>query len=205
MVMTAQNNVLQVPDVDELTGIPKVGFDAGEDRLWFTNDQHVKFGQFDSTDLSQFLQVADSYRIEMARISGTPTHFFLINTSDAMSGEALKTLESRFTKKVYRLGINFGVVWANVMKLALRMQGSTIADDNLTTQWESPEQRSEKERLECLGLKRDILEVPVDTLREEYGYTLEDIADFDKENEILFDENTAPPLVNADNNEPLVA
>lgn len=173
------------PPKDELTGVPRLPFKAGSDTLWFTNDKDVKFGQFDTADLGQFLAVSDSFRIEVARISGTPLHYFMLGTSDAMSGEALKTLESRFTKKVYRLGINFGTVWADAMRLALKIKG--IEADNLTVQWESPEQRSDRERLECLGLKADILDVPVDVLREEYGYTPEDIQRFGEENELITD------------------
>jgi hypothetical protein len=114
----------------------------------------------------------------MARVSGTPLHFFSLNTSDAISGEALKTLESRFTKKVKRLTLNFGTVWASAMKLALQIEGT--ASDNLTTQWQSPEQRSEKELCETLILKQQ-LGVPNNVLQEELGYTAEDIAKFEAE------------------------
>lgn len=165
------------PPMDELTGIPTVPFKAGQDRLWFTNDDKVTFGEFEATALEPYLKAADSDRVEMARVSGTPLHFFSINTSDAISGEALKTLESRFTKKVRHLCLNFGTVWANAMKFALQIEGELKGDDNITTQWQSPEQRSEKEHLESLTLKHD-LGVPLETIWEEMGYTEEDIAKF---------------------------
>ncbi len=165
------------PPVNEVTGIPSVPFEAGISKLWFTNDANVKFGEFDATALEPYLKAADSDRLEMARVSGTPLHFFSINTSDAISGEALKTLESRFTKKVKRLCLNFGTVWANAMKFALQIEGELKGDDNITTQWQSPEQRSEKETLECLGLKQE-LGIPNEVLWEEAGYTEEDIAKF---------------------------
>lgn len=166
------------PPTDELTGIQKKLFDGGADKLWFTNEASVKFGDFDVTPLEPFLKAADADRLEMARVTGTPLHFFSINTSDAISGKALKALESRFTKKVKRATINFGRVWASVMGLALQIEGN--AAGTLTVQWESPETRDEAEFLETLGQKQDILEVPVDTLREEYGYTPEDIEKFNK-------------------------
>jgi hypothetical protein len=165
------------PPSDEYNLVKEAPFKAGVDRLWFTDSENVKFGEFDATDLEKFLKVSDSFRLEMARVSGTPLHFFSINTSDAISGEALKTLESRFNKKALRLQINFGAVWANAMKLALRIERAS-APDNLTTQWTEPEQRSEKEMLEAALLKQE-LGVPANVLLEEIGYTAEDIAKFD--------------------------
>lgn len=165
------------PDVNEMTGQKELPFKAGIDKLWFTEDGAAKFGEFATAALEPYLKAADSDRLEMARVSGTPLHFFSINTSDAISGEALKTLESRFTKRVIRLSLNFGTVWANVMKFGLQIEGGAKSDDNLSTQWKSPEQRSEKEFLESLTLKHD-LGVPLEVLWEEMGYTEEDIAKF---------------------------
>lgn len=174
---------LQVP-IDQVTGAKTVPFKAGVDRVWNSADKDTKFGDFQTADLEQFLKVADAYRLEIARVSGTPSHYFGLNLSDAMSGEALKTLESRFTKRVTRNSLAFGPIWAEIMKLALRIENKAVPE-NLTTQWQSPEQRSEKEFLETLGLKRDVLEIPVNTLREEAGYTDEQIAEFDSENVLV--------------------
>lgn len=182
------------PPENDLGGYQKELFKGGVDRLWATADGTVKFGQFDPVDIVKYTQVADSYRLEMARVSGTPLHFFAIQTSNQISGEALKTLESRFTKRIIRLQLSFGTTWARVMQLALTIEKQP-ASGNLTTQWQSPEQRSEVEFLTALGLKRDTLDVPVDTLREEYGYSAEDIADFNKEN-VLITVSEPPPTPN---------
>lgn len=176
---------------DPVTGLPIPPFKAGADRIFSVDSKEAKFGDFNEANLEQFLKVADSYRLEMARVSGTPLHFFSINTSDAISGEALKTLESRFTKKVWRHCLNFGSTWAESMRLALQIDGKGIPG-NLTVQWQSPEQRSDKEFLETLGLKRDTLDIPVDTLREEYGYTEEDIQGFNKAEGLEFDDDGKP-------------
>lgn len=176
---------------DPVTGLPIPPFKAGADRIFSVDSKETRFGDFNEANLEQFLKVADSYRLEMARVSGTPLHFFSINTSDAISGEALKTLESRFTKKVWRHCLNFGSTWAESMRLALQIDGKEIPG-NLTVQWQSPEQRSDKEFLETLGLKRDTLDIPVDTLREEYGYTEEDIQGFNKAEGLEFDDDGKP-------------
>lgn len=168
---------LELPE-NEITGKKEMPFLAGIDRLWNSEDKDSRFGQFLAADLEKFLKVEDSRRLEMARVTGTPLHFFSIQTGNAVSGEALKTLESRFTKKVKRLCVNFGVVWSKAMKLALAIEGTAIdADETLTAQWESPEQRSELEFFQTLLLKQE-LGVPEEVLFEEAGYTVEDIAKF---------------------------
>jgi hypothetical protein len=115
----------------------------------------------------------------MARVTGTPLHFFSINTHDAISGKALKALESRFTKKIRRATVKFGVTWASAMSLALAIENEP--GGQLSTQWEPPETRDDTDILDNLGQKQDILEVPIDTLREEYGYSKEDISKFNKQ------------------------
>lgn len=169
------------PPTDELTGVQKKIFDGGADRLWFTNEEKVKFGDFEATPLDPFLKASDSDRIEMARVTGTPLTYFGLNTSDAMSGEALKVLESRFTKKVKRLTLNFGGVWSKAMQLALRIENELVPD-NLTAQWDAVESRSEKEMLEAAVIKQG-LGVSAETIFEELGYTKEDIAKFTAERE----------------------
>lgn len=178
---------LEIP-VNEITGERELPFKAGVDRLWFSSDKETKFGEFGTADLTQFIAVADSLRLEMARISGVPLHFFSIQTGNAVSGEALKTLESRFTKRIKRLCLSFGEVWANVANFALRVEtgfvGASSADANrLAVQWDAIEQRSEKEFLESLLLKKE-LGVAVETLFEELGYTAEDIAKFGRDGKI---------------------
>jgi len=167
------------PPTDELTGVQKKIFDGGADRLWFTNDEKVKFGEFEATALEPFLKAADSDRLEMARVSGTPLHFFSINTSDAISGKALNALEARFTKKVSRMCLNFGAVWARVMKLALAIEGE--AADNLTVQWGPVETQDEGDLLDS-QIKKKSLNVPDKTLWEEIGYSEEQITEFEKTN-----------------------
>lgn len=169
------------PDIDPVTGTPQKVFNHGIDKLWFANDKDVKFGDFAATDIEPFLKASNEDKISMARVTGTPLHFFGLSSDHVPSGEALKTLESRFTKRVKRLCLNFGAVWARVMKLALAIESEGGAD-NLTVQWDTPEQRSEKEMLDSATVKKN-LGIPEETLWEELGYSEEDIAKFTKAKE----------------------
>jgi hypothetical protein len=169
------------PPTNEISGIKEAPFKAGIDRLWVSEAETTKFGEFSSAALKPYLEAANDDRLAMARSTGTPLHFFGLTSNDVPSGEALKTLESRFTKRIKRLTLNFGTVWANVMKFALQIEGKQTAE-NLTTQWQTPEQRSEKEMLEAAEAKQR-LGIPQETLWEELGYTEEDIAEFTRAKE----------------------
>lgn len=166
------------PPSNEITAINEAPpFKIGVDRLLVTDVDKAKFGDFSATDLEPYLKAADSDRFEMARVTGTPVHFFAI-MSDAMSGEALKTMESKFVKKVKRLQLCFGTVWASAMEFALQLENKS-GEQNISVQWQSPEMRSEKEMLDAAVIKQE-LSIPDEVLWEELGYTKEDIAKFKK-------------------------
>jgi hypothetical protein len=168
---------LDIP-INPVTGRRDQPFDAGPGNLWFVADESgkAKFGEFGEANLERFLKVEDAARLSVARVTGTPLHFFSFTTSDAISGEALKTLESRFTKRVKRTCLSFGPVWGAAMQHALRIEGQMV-DAAITPQWAPPEHRSEKEIIETALLKVD-LGIPEEVLWEELGYTEEDIARF---------------------------
>ncbi len=160
---------------DPISGKPINPFQGVERWVTVAND-NAKFGQFEGASLKQFLEVQDSFRMEIARVSGTPLHYFFLQTS-VPSGEALKTIEKRFIKKVEDRQGSFGQVWEDILSLALRM-GDGIplsADVRLFTQWADPAPSSQKERLEAIVLKMDI-GIDEEQALIEAGYGLKDIA-----------------------------
>jgi hypothetical protein len=117
---------------DPLTNLPINPFNPGADRIWFAGE-NATFGEFAQTDLSQFLAVQDNFRTEIARVSATPLHYFMLTAGNFPSGEAMKTAEAPFAAKVADRQITFGNVWEDVVSLALRMEGQP--DVRLTTVW----------------------------------------------------------------------
>lgn len=162
------------PDYDE-NGKLIEPFKTGVDRIWSVANEAARFGQFEPASLEQFLKVQESLRFEVARISGTPLHFFLMQTGNVPSGEALKTLESRFQAKVKNAQLVFGQTLANMMKFALKVEGTPVEELELVTQWANSQPHSEKEHLETLLLKQQ-LGAPAEMLLSEAGYAAEDIA-----------------------------
>ncbi len=147
-------------------------FVSGVEHLWISGNQNASFGDFEAAQLEQFLKVKDSFRIDMASVTGTPLHYFLQNNAGLPSGEALKKSETRFIAKIRDRQENFGQVWADVMAFALRIEGKTGA--RLITEWEDPSPLSEREFLENILLKRQI-GLPVEQALIEAGYGSADV------------------------------
>lgn len=147
-------------------------FESSIDHLWIAGSPNARFGDFESAQLDQFLKVKDSFRIDMASVTGTPLHYFLQNNAGLPSGEALKKLETRFIAKIRDRQENFGQVWSDAMAFALRIEGREGTE--LITQWEDPSPASEREFLENILLKRQI-GLPVGDALLEAGYGAADV------------------------------
>jgi hypothetical protein len=148
-------------------GKPVAPFRAGVEHLWISENPDARFGDFEAARLDQFLKVKDSFRVDMATVTGTPLHYFLQNASGFPSGESLRRAESRFLAKVRDRQAAFGEVWADVMSFALRIETGRTAD--LRTLWEDAAPLSEKEKLANLLMKRQ-LGIPQQRLVNEAGY-----------------------------------
>ena len=143
-------------------------FAAGVDHLWIAESSDAKFGDFQGSDLVQFLKVKDSFRLDLASVTGTPLHYFMQNTTGLPSGESLKKAETRFLAKVRDRQGSFGQVWADVMSFALEIEGRGTGL-TLLTSWEDPAPLAERELLENILLKKQI-GLPVEQALIEAGY-----------------------------------
>lgn len=160
-------------DTDPVTNKPIAPW-TGVERMLTIGSPDAKFGQFTAGDLSQFLSVQDSFRAEIARVSGTPMHYLMLHKGDFPSGEAMKTAEARFLAKVRDRQTSFGGEWENVVALALRIEEQADQDLQLFVQWSDPAPVSQKEQLESLTIKQG-LGVSETQLLTEAGYGMADI------------------------------
>ena len=146
-------------------------FKNGIDNLWVAG-KDARFGDFEAAQLDQFLLVKDSFRVDIASVTGTPLHYFLQQVGEFASGESLKQSGTRFLAKVRDRQESFGQVWADAMSFALRIEGNP--GTQLLTEWEDPSPMTERERLENLLLKRQ-LGLPVEQALIEAGYGVADV------------------------------
>jgi hypothetical protein len=153
-------------------GNAKAPFMAGIERLWVSESPEVKFGEFTETDLKQFVDIKESFKNDIASVTGTPLHFFMHTTGQVPSGESYRRSESRFISKVKLKQSTFGQTWADVMEFALLIEGKN--GSKLFTNWVEVGELSEKEMLENLILKK-ALGVDEQTLFTEAGYGKDDV------------------------------
>jgi len=161
-------------------GKPVAPFEAGITSLWVTETEGAKFGDFASTDLKQFLEVQDAFKVNVAIVTGTPIYFFIQSGANFPSGESLKKAETRFINKVIDRQKVFGAAWADVMAFALLIENKG-KDLQIFTEWQDPAPLTEKENLENLLIKAD-LNVSETQLLTEAGYGEEDIKKMLEEN-----------------------
>ena len=149
-------------------------FTAGVDHLWISQNADATFGDFATANLEQFLKVKDSFRGDIASVTGTPLHYFMQSqTRNIASGEALRKAETRFIAKVRDRQESFGQIWADAMQFALTIEGKGRGVQ-LITDWEDPAPMSDKEFLENILLKKQI-GLPVEQALIEAGYGEADV------------------------------
>lgn len=158
---------------DPTTGEKVEALKAGADRLWTVANSAASLGQFDAADMNGFLNVQTSFRAEMARVTGTPLHYFQLQSGNAPSGVALDKLDERNVKKVEDRQDSFGATWVAAQRLGLAMTGVTDAD--ISPRWSSAESRDESADLDNAQKKKD-LGVPATVYLPELGYSPDEVA-----------------------------
>jgi hypothetical protein len=164
-------------DTDELEGERGSKLMAGVERIMAVASPDARLGEFSASDLGQFLNVVDHFMRQVARISGIPLHFIYEVSGDFPSGNALKTAEARFVKKLQDKQTAFGNVWERVVEFAFKLKGVEVGD--VEVDWLDTSPQSQKEALEVLLMKR-VLGVPDLQLFKEAGYTEQQATDWAK-------------------------
>lgn len=168
-------------EVDSATGLQtaKKPFIPGADRIFATESNDTKFGQFAAADLTQFIAVQDSLRAEMARTSRTPLHYLLLSGTFP-SGEALHAAESPLLAKVQDRQYAFGNTWEDVMAFAYQLEtGQSVT---IAIEWSDTRVRGELERAQAVAEKRELGVSKRQGLRE-LGYDDDQIKQFAEEAE----------------------
>lgn len=169
---------------------PIAPFKAGVDRLWLIENAegaptgiNPVVGQFAQGDLSNYQDRIDGFIGNMAAITKTPQHY-LVNPGGGtnLSGETVKALEAPLVSKARRKHASFGIGHQEAMAIALRIeQGGAWEEgdeDRIEVDWWDPEVRTEAQHIDAL-LKLATLDVPVQQLWKDAGYTPAEIAQFE--------------------------
>lgn len=171
---------------DPDTGEPIEPFKAAVDRLWVgqppeTEDEEtpaeVKFGEFQETDLRNFVVGIEMLVQHIASQTRTPPHYFYLR-GEFPSGESIKSAETGLVAKVHDKQRFFGESWEEVIRLAFKAINDDRGDvTDSEVIWGDPESRSESEHIDAI-VKKQALGVPNEQLWEDAGYTPQQIARF---------------------------
>ena len=168
--------VISNADIAELRNSPNQIWDlpAGID-----GGQSTQVGTLAAADLANYSDQIDRLASSIAIITSTPKHYFS-STSDALSGEALITMEAPLVKKVQNRRELFGDTWSEVGAFACLLEGVAIDKVDIIPQWGKAE--SEQPLTETEIIRNYIgAGLPKKTALRLSGYTAAEIALIEEE------------------------
>ena len=163
--------------VDPETGERVKPFQASIDRVWTSENQDTKFGDFAQTDVSGHLQAYLSSVRTLAALSQTPPTVLLGELVN-LSAEALAATYDATTRRIEEFQTIFGESWEQVLRVAAAADGDAdgAADDAAQVRWRDTEARALAATVDALGKLSQMLSVPREMLWEMIpGWTQTDV------------------------------
>lgn len=144
-----------------------------------TGSKDAAFGEFTASAMEGFLDVQDSFKVEIARKGYLPPYAITLRSGggQAPSGISLLVAEGRTTKLAKDRQRDWGSEHKREMAYLLNLEmgsGERVTAQDLDLEWTPPETRDEKALLETLVLKKE-LGVPTRTILLEMGYDSDDV------------------------------
>lgn len=166
---------LVIPE-DE-NGVPIEPFQSAVDRLWITDSDGAKFGDFAQTETSGHLLAYESTVRTMAAVAQVSPNILtgdLVN----LSADALAQMEAATQRKIGEYETLFGESWEHTFRLAALAAGDSLgaSDTSAQVRWRDTEARSLAQTVDALGKMAQMLSVPVEALWEKIpGITDQDV------------------------------
>jgi hypothetical protein len=142
-------------------------------RVWTSDSQDTKFGQFPEASLENFVKGIEMLAAQISAISGLPPHYVgLMSQSNPASADAIRSAEASLVKRAKRKQRVFGGGWERVMRLALLVRDGR--DDpalrTMETIWRDPQTPTWAQQVDA-AVKLDTIGVPFRQNLETLGYT----------------------------------
>lgn len=147
-------------------------------------EQATSVGQFDATDLVNFLNVLNRLSTSIGVISQTPKHYFYQQGGDP-SGESLIAMEAPLTRKIQRLQQTVRPVWQRLFAMLLHQAGE--APPALRDIWVPYEQVETVQPLTDAQVIAQLKQsgLPLATSLKERGWTDKEIAEIDSDRKLI--------------------
>ncbi|MGV9693336.1 phage portal protein [Streptomyces sp. NPDC003444] len=163
---------------EDAHGNPVEPFQVAVDKLLQAEDPGAKFGSFEAANLQNYVALVDLLLQHLASVSRVPSHYFLVNSSNSPSGEAILSAEAGLVAKVKERMLHFGESWERVIRLCFAvMRDKRQNAFEMETRWRDPEYRTEAQHVDAL-LKLQQLNVPEEFLWAEAGFSAAQISSF---------------------------
>lgn len=99
--------------------------------------QDASVGQFEPTQLGNYLESIDKLANTIGIITRTPKHYFMSSGAN-ISGEALLAMEAPLIKKVEQRQEQFSTTWQEIGAFILKLQGKEVKTSDVITVWDAP-------------------------------------------------------------------
>jgi hypothetical protein len=137
---------------------------ASAAKLWTFEDEGVKVGEFEQTDLSGFIESREASLRHLATVSQTPVHE-LLGTLANLSAEALVAARHTADRKAGVHEVSYGESWEQTLELAVQQSGG-VQDPSAAVRWKDTTARSLAQVADALGKIAVQLHVPPQALWE---------------------------------------
>ena len=161
--------------MEDTAGNPVEPFNAAVDKIWQAENPEVKFGDFEQTQLSGYLESIEQKVQHVAVTTRTPKHY-LLPAGQEPSGDAIKSAESGLVKKILRKQTVFGEGLEETMRLARRFAGEGDSPVDSEIVWADPEIRTEAEQTDAAAKKLQLGLIDRAQALEDLGYSQTQIA-----------------------------
>lgn len=160
--------------IDENTGREIEPFDVAIDKLWHSESEDAKFGEFDQTDLTQFIKSIDQKVQHIAITTRTPKHYLLPEGQEP-SGDAISSAESGLIKKVERKQRTFGEGLEEAIRLARQFGGQDDSPVDSEIVWHDPQTESVATITDAVIKQFAAGLIPWEMANEKLGYSQTEI------------------------------
>lgn len=136
---------VEIPE-DPVTGEPVEPFKVAIDRLFISESDKAKFGQFEAEDIKQMLEAVRDDVADCAIVVPTSPDQILGKLVN-VAADGLKLAQVSEVKRVRRHIRHESEGWEDVARLALKAAGKSVPNvERMTTEWRNPEYRTDTEQ-----------------------------------------------------------
>jgi len=141
--------------------------------------QGTQVGEFNETDLSNFITAMNDIRTSISTISKVPKHYFFEKGGDP-SGEALIAMEAPLNKKCDNYIKGLTVFWREVVGFMAEINNIKIDPANITPMFAPPETVQPKTEAEIIQAEVNT-GIPLKTVLKRHGWTDAEIKQLEKD------------------------